>query len=698
MAFKLKSKKPRNSKSTNSSRGMSKKLSVGMAVPAIAALVGLAFTGTAAPSHAAETTPVSPNSSLTGWLHTEGASIKDANGQTQVLKAVSWFGLETPDCVPHGLWTLKMDDGLKNIKSMGFNTIRLPYSNECITTGKVSTDTNFWANPDLKGLTPLQVMDNFIAKAKANGLNIILDRHRPSSASQSPLWYTSAVSESKWISDWTMLADRYKDDSTVIGVDLHNEPNGSAKWGSGNTANDWQMAATRAGNAIQAVNPKLLVVVEGVESVGDDYYWWGGNLAGAKAKPVVLNTPNQVVYSPHDYPQSVYNQKWFSDANYPNNLESVWDAHWGYLVKENIAPVLIGEFGTKLATDSDKQWLNKMVGYIKDNGISYTYWSFNPNSGDTGGLVGTDWRTPEQAKLDALAPILTPEAPVSSPSPTASPSATATATASPTATVTPTASATATPSDTATASAPATTDPAAGAISVKATAPTFWAGAYSIPTVEGVQYKVNGSYKLPGYYTDSSQLSITAEAAPGYSLTGTTSWSRVGTPVSSPSPTATATATATAVPTVIPTASPTASASPSATATATASPTATATASATPSPTATATTPVPTTDPTPAPAPANISSTWKTTSSWAGGYVANLSITALADAKTWQLSWDDPYATSITNQWGMKCTVASPKITCVGTDWTTSLKKGQVVSAGIQVNSSKPPVNPVLSY
>lgn len=639
MEFNLKSLKPRSSAGKHSPRGrISKKMSVGMAVPAIAALVGLAFTGTATPSNAADIAPVSSTSSLTGWLHTEGSAIKDANNQTQVIKAVSWFGLETPDCIPHGLWTLKMDEGLKSIKSAGFNTVRLPYSNECITSGRVSTDTNWWANPDLKDKTPQQVMDIFIAKAKDNGLNVILDRHRPSSASQSELWYTSAVPESKWISDWEMLAERYKNDSTVIGVDLHNEPYGAAKWGSGVNSNDWQAAATRAGNAVQAVNPKLLVIVEGVESVGDDYYWWGGNLAGVKAKPVTLNTPNQIVYSPHDYPKSVYAQKWFEDANYPNNLESVWDSHWGYIVKENIAPVLLGEFGTKLETDSDKLWLNKMVGYLKDNGISYSYWSFNPNSGDTGGIMKTDWRTFEQAKLDALAPILTPSAPVSSPS----------------ATATPTVAPTATP----TATAPTTTEPAPGTVSVAATAPTFWAGAYSIPTVTGVVYKVNGTVKPAGYYTDSTPITIAAEALSGYYLSGTTSWSRGGVPVTVPTVTPTPTATVTSTPT--PTSTPTATVPPS--------------------------------------TGANVSSTWKIASSWGTGYTANLSITALADAKTWKVSWEDPYATSIANQWGMKCTVASPIVTCVGDGWTTSLKKGQVISAGVQVNSTKTPLNPVLSY
>lgn len=183
-----------------------------------------------------------------GWLHTDGGKILDSNNAPYTIKATSWFGMETPDCMPHGLWgTLTIDDALANIKSMGFNTVRLPYSNECLAATSIKGNMNYWANRayGLEGKTPLVLMDTVIARAKANGLQVILDRHRPSSADQSPLWYTSAVPETKWISDWKMLADRYKNDPTVIGADLHNEPYGAATWG-GAASTDWQAAATRA--------------------------------------------------------------------------------------------------------------------------------------------------------------------------------------------------------------------------------------------------------------------------------------------------------------------------------------------------------------------------------------------------------------------------------------------------------------------
>ena len=471
-----------------------------------------------------------------GWLHTDGGTIRDAANKPYVIRAANWFGLETPDCVPHGLWTINLNDGLRQIKSMGFNTIRLPYSNQCITSGKVSPDTNFYANPDLAKKSPQQVMDLFIAKSKALGLNVILDRHRPSSAAQSELWYTPQYSEAQWIADWKKLATRYKNEPTVIGFDLHNEPHGAARWGGSNPAHDWHAAATRAGKAVQTVNSKLLIIVEGVEAQGNDSWtWWGGGLADVAKKPVKLTVPHQVVYSPHDYPGSVYPQKWFSAANYPANLPGIWDANWGYIAKKGIAPVLVGEFGTKLETTSDKQWMTKLVSYLAANGTSFAYWSFNPNSSDTGGLLKSDWRTPETAKLAALKPILRP---VAVPAPTPAP----------------------------------TTKPA-------------------------------------------------------------------------PTPTPTKTAA-----------------------------------------------------PVPGTGSSAVAAKWTLQSSWNGGYVANISVTAAQAVSSWSVTYTDPNVVSVANSWGMTCTVAAKKsVTCVGSDWTKTLRKGQTASVGLQVNAAKPPVKPVVT-
>ena len=473
---------------------------------AAATMAGLlAVSGCAGPApfaaeRAADTTPAA-----TGWLHTDGGTIRDSNNKPHIIKATSWFGLETPDCVPHGLWgTLTIDEALANIKSMGFNTVRLPFSNGCLAATSIKGSVNYWANRayNLEGKRPLDVMDTVIARAKANGLQIILDRHRPTSADQSPLWYTPAVPESKWISDWKMLAGRYKNDSTVIGADLHNEPYGAATWGSGTTATDWQAAATRGGNAVLASNPKLLIIVEGIENQGNGTStWWGGGLADVGAKPVVLSTPNQVVYSPHDYPASLFAQKWFSDPAYPANLPALWDKNWGYIQKRGIAPILLGEFGSALATESDKQWMTSIVSYLATNKMSYAYWSFNPNSAITGGLVKTDWRTREASKLAALAPILngSPVVNVPVPSQTPTPTATATASPAPKPTTSPAPKPTTSPAPTSSATPTPTLTPTSpsGAAPISATwkATSAWSGGY-IASLEATGLRKAASWSI----------------------------------------------------------------------------------------------------------------------------------------------------------------------------------------------------------
>ena len=363
----------------------------------------------------------------TGWLHTKGSQILDSNNKAHVLRATSWFGMETANCAPHGLWTINLDDGMAQIASFGFNAIRLPFSNECLDPASSPNSISYAVNPRLEGLSTLKLMDAVVASAKAHGLSIILDRHRPDSAAQSELWYTSRYSEQRWIADWTMLAKRYAKDPTVVGADLHNEPHGAACWGCKDPKRDWAAAATRAGNAVLAVNPKLLVIVEGVEKQASPTTttWWGGGLGDARKHPVKLKVSHQLVYSTHDYPASVFAQPWFAAKTYPRNLAAVWKANWGYLQQDGTTPVLLGEFGTKLQTASDKQWLTALVDYVRVNKMSFAYWSFNPNSGDTGGLVKDDWRTPERAKLDLLRPILGTQTPFTPKVRTAAPSTSA---------------------------------------------------------------------------------------------------------------------------------------------------------------------------------------------------------------------------------------------------------------------------------
>ena len=378
----------------------------GSFVPPIDLKVGL-------PIHLARDKDTSGSSNVKdaspNFLSTSGGKIVDPTGKVVTLTGVNWFGMETGTFAPHGLWSRNWQGMLDQIAALGYNTIRLPYSTEMLDPKSKPTSVDLDYNPDLEGLSSVEIMDKIIQGARERGLKVILDRHRINKDSQSKLWYDDKYPEERWIKDWVMLAERYRGNDTVIGADLHNEPAGDATWGTGELRTDWRLAAERAGNAIQEVNPDWLIIVEGIEKFEKDWYWMGGSLQGVAENPVRLKVPDKLVYSAHDYGPGVFMQGWFQAKDFPDNLPEVWDRHWGYIAKQGIAPVLLGEFGGR-STGEDKEgtWQRKLIEYLKENGLSYTYWTINPNSGDTGGILRDDWFSIDEAKQALLASYQAP--------------------------------------------------------------------------------------------------------------------------------------------------------------------------------------------------------------------------------------------------------------------------------------------------
>jgi endoglucanase len=406
-------------------------------------------------------------------LSTKGARIVDASGQPILLRGVNWFGIETENHVPHGLWARDYKDMLAQIKSQGYNLIRLPYAVQSFRSTSISgVDFSIGSNRDLQGKTPLQVMDLIIQEANRQGLLVLLDSHRLNDQRIPELWYGDGFTEADWIDTWKMLAVHYKNQPNVIGADLKNEPHGRASWGTNDPATDWRLAAERAGKAIQAIAPHWLIVVEGVEKNVPNQklpsHWWGGNLEGVKNAPVRLPVANKLVYSPHEYGAGVYNQPWFSDPTFPNNMPARWETGFHYIATQGIAPILIGEFGGRQVDSTSKEgiWQRKLVEFINQKNLSFTYWSWNPNSGDTGGILKDDWRTIDTAKQQLLNTLLTTassvagsttsgtvvSSPTPTPSPSPSPSPTPTSSPSPTPTSSPSPSPAPSPSPTPTTS------------------------------------------------------------------------------------------------------------------------------------------------------------------------------------------------------------------------------------------------------
>jgi endoglucanase len=179
---------------------------------------------------------------------------------------------------------------LSQIKQLGYNFIRLPYSVQALRSTDVSgIDFSIGSNKELEAKTPLEVMDLIIQECDRQGLLILLDSHRLNDERIPELWYGDGFSEANWINTWIKLAKGFY-----------------------------------------------------------------------------------------------------------------------YISRQNIAPILIGEFGGRLSDTSSPEgiWQNKFVKYIRQKKLSFAYWSWNPNSADTGGILKDDWQSVDMPKQQLLSQLL----------------------------------------------------------------------------------------------------------------------------------------------------------------------------------------------------------------------------------------------------------------------------------------------------
>ncbi len=633
--------------------------------------VGLACAGALAAASSA--------GALTGPLTTSGSRIVNSSGNEVVLQGVNWFGLETANHAPHGLWTRDYRDMLAQIKAQGFNVIRLPFSLQALRSTTTSgIDYGNGRNAALQGKTPLQVMDEIIAEAGRQDLGVILDNHSGADDSfMSPLWYgTGGFTENDWVATWEMLASRYAANRTVLGADLKNEPHGEATWGTGQ-ANDWRRAAERAGNAVLAKAPSWLIVVEGIEGpvAGGqqlDRHWWGGNLEGVRANPVRLSVPNRLVYSPHEYGPGVFAQPWFSSPDMAATLADRWQKGFGYIHESGTAPILVGEFGAKnVGTDTvEGRWIRQFADYMGRKGISWTFWAWNPNSGDTGGVLQDDWRTVNPAKMSLLTALINRQ-PIAyapgavTPAPAPVPGTPTGPAPSPAPAPTPTPTPTPTP-------APAPTPaPGTGTPTVRVAIDSQWAGgwcgkfvvgnpgstvltptaiAFTVPAGASVTSTWNGTVSGSGS-ARSIALPTWARVPAGGSyqdtglcVQGSGSLSGVTVTIAgAPAPVAPA-------PTPVPT-------------------------------------PVPAPAPTPAPSPAPGSPTLAVTvardSTWETGFCRSFTVrnTGPAQATSWTLSFRMPAGSRLRDTWNGTAVQSGDRVTVTPATWSQRIAPGASVSA-----------------
>ena len=339
------------------------------------------------------------------WLTTDGDRIVDQNGTEVWLTGCNWFGYNTGSNIFDGVWACNMREALESIADHGFNLLRIPMSAELLLQWKngeyPQANFNHAYNPELESMNSLEIFDYALTICAANGIKVMIDIHSlPTDAMghNLPLWYTDSMTVDDYYDALDWLSARYANNDTIIAYDLKNEPHGKASepdhaiWNDSEDANNWRYVAQTAGNIILDNNPHALIVIEGIQiypidpatnnftsTNDDDYYnsWWGGNLRAVADYPIDFGSPErnaQIVYSPHDYGPTVYAQPWFEGGfTYESLYEDYWHEAWLYIDEEEIAPLLIGEWGGFMTGDN-LTWMTYMRQLIAEYHLNHTFW------------------------------------------------------------------------------------------------------------------------------------------------------------------------------------------------------------------------------------------------------------------------------------------------------------------------------------
>lgn len=324
------------------------------------------------------------NAKSQGFLRTQGTQITDEDGNEIIFRGIGLGGWMLQEGYmlgtggPQHVLEARIEDlvgaekkeefydawlanhmrkiDVDSMAAWGYNLIRLPMHYKLFTppieeepiAGEIT-----WRE---KGFI---MTDSLLSWCKANNMYLILDLHAAPGGqgknadisdyddSKPSLWESEA-NRAKTIALWRKLADRYKDEPTIAGYDLINEPN----WGFQNLSEDpngcaesqntllWQLQ-TDITAAIREVDQNHFVVIEG--------NCWGNNYNGL---PTLWD--DNLVISYHKY--------W--NGNDQGAIQGMLDMR----TNRNV-PIWLGETG-----ENSNTWFTNAISLFERNKMGWCWW------------------------------------------------------------------------------------------------------------------------------------------------------------------------------------------------------------------------------------------------------------------------------------------------------------------------------------
>jgi endoglucanase len=233
-------------------------------------------------------------------------------------------------------------EDIRFIKASGFNSIRVPFSYRLLVSDTVPTR--------LEG-EGYRLLDEVVAWCKQENLYVILDMHAAPGGQTGdniddswgyPFLFESAESQDLTVNIWRKLAARYRNEPTVIGFDLLNEP----------IAHYFDSAT---------INPKLeplyRKIVAGIRAVDKNHIIF---LGGAQ-----WDTNFKVFGPPFDTKLVYTFHKYWMEVNQGAIQEFIDFSH-----KHNV-PMWMGESG-----ENTDEWITSFRTLLDANNIGWCFWPY----------------------------------------------------------------------------------------------------------------------------------------------------------------------------------------------------------------------------------------------------------------------------------------------------------------------------------
>lgn len=222
-------------------------------------------------------------------------------------------------------------------------------------------------------------IDQCLAHASALGMKVILDVHdygKYGGQGNSPKIGSASVPVSAFVNLWSQIADKYKDNDTIYGYDLMNEPLLDFA--------TWTDAAQQAVDAIRKKDAKRYILVEGLGASNAQHF--RPDSASQNRFLDIRDPIGRIIYSAHSYWDY---QGIGSDGTYQSNdvpHPQIGVNHVKPFVEwlKNERPYAFGNVGEFCVPNNYYQagWneaLGNFLQYIRDNGMSATYWAGGAN-------------------------------------------------------------------------------------------------------------------------------------------------------------------------------------------------------------------------------------------------------------------------------------------------------------------------------